>query len=136
MSKTNFIKGFVFLCLLVFHYSLYAQCLGLTSSGFYTTANGFTTNTGKQPTASSNYFVNHVFSTFTVDGNGRPTGGSLNGNNFTFSASGGPNTSRQNVAPGETPVTGISFPATPTQVRVSTGSQGAKITLTFTSDLP
>ena len=125
MRKTVFIKGvFVIICLLVFFpFSLNAQCYGPTTTGNYTN--------GTQPTTNSNYFINHVFSTFSSTG-----AGSLNGNNFTITKSGSNSINLTTATPGETLVTGTSLPSSPSQIRVGTGTAGVKITFSFTSDLP
>src|SRR3982751_2342433 len=62
MQKAIFTKGFfVVLCLPVFSPIFsYTQCYGPTTTG--TTGQGYT----KRPSNNSNYFVNHVFSTFTA----------------------------------------------------------------------
>src|SRR5689334_5048696 len=111
MRKTILIKGlFVTICLLGFlPFSSNAQCYGPTTTGV--TANGYT----KQPTTNGNYFINHVFSTFTTS-LGVPSGGSLNGNSFTITHTGVPTTnSVVNISPGETPVTGSGFPSSAPQ---------------------
>jgi hypothetical protein len=127
VRKTIFIKGLsVIFCLLTFFaHSLYAQCYGPTSTGNYTN--------GKQPSASSNYFVNHVFSTFT-----NTSSGEVNGNIIALSTTGSPGTNdiTSSLTPGETLVTGTEFPSTnPFMHRVSPSNTSVKVTHTFTSAL-
>src|SRR6476619_430709 len=129
MRKTAFIKGLFVIYLLGFlPFSSNAQCYGPTNTGNYTN--------GKQPTTNSNYFINHVFSTFTTS-LGVPSGGSLNGNSFTITPTGVPTTnSVVNISPGETPVTGSGFPSSaPQSQMVSANISGVKVTHTFTSNL-
>lgn len=100
------------------------QCYGPTSNGTYTG--------GKKPSNNSKYFVNHIFSSFSDVNNG-----SLNGNSFSASVSGGPTTnSIASVTPGESPVTGSGFPAsTPVMQNVSTNSNSIQVRHIFTSNL-
>lgn len=112
------------LTLVIITQSAIAQCYGPTSTGNYTN--------GKKPSTSSNYFVNHAFSSFT-----NTSAGSLNGNGFSISTSGGPTTnSIVNTTPGENLVTGSGFPSsTPAMQSVSTNSTSIKVTHTFISAL-
>src|SRR5690242_20004792 len=120
MSKTVVIKGlFVFPSLAFFNYTLDAQCLGPTTTGNYTN--------GKQPTANGNYFINHVFSTFTSASGANA--GMLNGNSISINISGGPTTNNITSALTPlTPVTGSGFPTiNPSMHRVSTNNTSIKI---------
>lgn len=125
MPKTVFIKGlFVIFCLLGFlPIFSFAQCYGPTSTGNYTN--------GKQPATNSNYFVNHVFSSFS-----NTTTGSLNSNSFTITTSGGPTTNDLISQTPQSLVTGSGFPSTnPNMQRVSPTSTSVKVVHTFTSNL-
>lgn len=130
MQKAILIKGLiVFPCLLfLFQHFVQAQCYGPSSTGNYTN--------GKKPSTSSNYFVNHVFSTFNTFV-GIPVSGSLNGNNFSVTATGGLSINTVvNISPAESLVSGSGFPSSaPQSQNVSTSILSAKITHTFTSDL-
>lgn|GEM_PF-5695214 len=130
MQKTILIKGLIVCtCLLfLFKHLAKAQCYGPTSTGNYTN--------GKKPSTSSNYFVNHVFSTFNTS-LGVPVSGSLNGNSFTITSSGGASiNSVVNTSPAESMVSGSGFPTSaPQSQNVSTSILSVKITHTFTSDL-
>src|SRR4051812_14689614 len=125
MRRTIFIKGLSVISFsLVFIFSSsYGQCYGPTSTGNYTS--------GKQPSANSNYFINHVFSTFTTT-----ILGSLNGNAIVIATTGSPTTNdiTSSLTPAETLVTGTGFPsAIPAMHRVSPNSTSVKVTHLFTS---
>ncbi|WP_158638370.1 T9SS type A sorting domain-containing protein [Panacibacter ginsenosidivorans] len=101
------------------------QCYGPTTTGTYLN--------GKKPSVSSNYFVNHIFSSFTDT-----TMAVLNGNSFTVSSQGGAtsNTISSSIAPGESLVTGSGFPlSVPAMQSISTNSTNIRLTHTFSSDL-
>lgn len=125
MRKPIFIKGLVILLCILLHNFLYAQCYGPTATGVYTN--------GKKPSTSSNYFVNHIFSTFASTASG-----ALNGNSIIIATSGGPTTNNivSALTPGETLVTGTGFPSpAPAMHRISANNTSIKVTHTFTANL-
>jgi hypothetical protein len=101
-----------------------SQCYGPTSTGTYTS--------GKKPSTNSNYFVNHIFSSFS-----NTVLGDLNGNAFVITTLGLPTSNTiTTTAPGESLVTGSGFPSTtPGMQSISTNNVGTVVTHTFLSDL-
>lgn len=128
------LSSIIFL-LIVIPFLSFSQCLGPTTNTNAYPVLG-SSPIGQRPADNGNYFVNHEFSTFTST-LGLPTGGSLNGNNFTIGVTGVPTTHIVSTdAPGESVVSGSGFPSSTPQAEKVSAVLGVKITHTFTTALP